>query len=401
MSLSSTVRPQRSGKRLAQGLMAAAIGMAAMLGPARADVATGDAAPASGLQFTFGGFYNLTAAKALRTERLEKEYRLRCDCYIAEYSQGGVYEDGRIGWKGDSKLGLQGMLATADRRWTVAGQVVARGAADGKVNLEWLYATHELDGQWTVQAGRKRLPLLSQSEVQDVAIAYPWVRLPQNLYGWDIVNYNGANLRWRGTAGGLGVSANVFGGSETVEDSPFHALYYTDGTRTDTRWSRIRGMELELAWREVKLRAATVAARTSNRYFYPAYPEEPQGQWETPVPMRISTVALMAEPGPWILHAEFFYGDRSQEWGRDKGWMLAAGHRIGEFQVVFTHARYQQLPNELATSVERTQMNSVVVRWDVAPGRAWKAQLEDSRDLSPNITVGSRRMLSVSYTGAF
>lgn len=389
------------GNRPARALAAAVLAGVVSTALVQAQAADRPTDGSGGLHVTLGGFYNLTAAKSLRTERVEKEYRQRCDCYIAEYSQGGVYEDGRIGWKGDSKLGLQGMLATADRRWSVAGQVVARGADDGKVNLEWLYATHELDGEWTLQAGRKRLPLLSQSEVQDVAVAYPWVRLPQHLYGWDVVNYNGANLRWRGTAGALGVSANVFGGSETVEDSAFHALYYTDGTRTDTRWSRIRGIELELAWREVKLRAATVAARSSARYFYPAYPEEPQGEWEPAVPMRISTVALMAEPGPFSLHAELFYGDRSQEWGRDKGWMVAAGRRMGAFQVVFTHARFQQFPNEWATSVERTQMNSVVVRWDVAPGRAWKAQLEDSRDLSPNITVGSRRMLSVSYTGAF
>ena len=28
-------------------------------------------------------------------------------------------------------------------------------------------------------------------------MAYPWVHLPGQVYGWEIVNYNGANLLYR------------------------------------------------------------------------------------------------------------------------------------------------------------------------------------------------------------
>lgn len=352
-----------------------------------------------GLQFRGGGFYTLAAAKALRVRAADTEYRLRCDCFVAEYSQGGVYEDGEIGWRGDSKLGLQGSVSTSDDRWSLTGQAVARGARNGRVNLEWFYVTHELDGNWTFQLGRKRLPLLSMSDVQDVGLAYPWVRLPPQIYGWDIVNYNGANARWRGEWGRWAVSANAFAGRETEIDSAYQALYYTDGTRTDTRWSGIRGLEIEVGTGDAKLRGAILKARNQNRF---TYPMEPRGDWGPPVPLRIATLAFSAEPGRWMLRAEYLYGDRQQEYGTDKGWLLAGGRRFGDLQLVFTRSYYVQIANELSIYAQADTMNSVVLRWDAAPGRAWKVQLDDARDRSsPNFSIGSRRMLSVSVSGSF
>lgn len=388
----------------ARALRFAIASASALLGLAAApDAALADGPPATqgGIQLSGSGFYTVTAAKSLRTNLEAKEYSLRCACFVSEYAQGGVYEDGRIGWLGDTKLGLQGRAATADGRWSVTGQAVARGARDGRVNLEWLYLTHELDGHWSLQAGRKRLPLLSLSDVQDVGLAYPWVRLPVQLYGWDIVNYNGANVRWRGSWNALALSVNAYAGSETVKDSPFEALYSTDGTRTDTRWSGIRGVELELGWRDIKFRTAALDARASHRYTFPAYPDEPQGFWSDKVPLRIATAALAAEPGPWSFHAEYFYGDRRQEYGQDKGWSLSAGRRFGDLQLAVMRSRYRQIPNELAYTVEASSQDSVLLRWDVAPGRAWKVQLDDFRDHSPNVSVGSRLMLSLSFSGTF
>jgi hypothetical protein len=47
-------------------------------------------------------------------------------------------------------------------------------------------------------------------------------------------------------------------------------------------------------------------------------------------------------------------------------------------------------------------MSSVVLRWDAAPGRVWKLQVDDFRDKgSSGYSAGSRRVVSVSYSGAF
>jgi hypothetical protein len=351
-----------------------------------------------GLEFSGKGFYTLGAAKAVRIRLQDGAVGLRCNCFVTEYSQGGVHEDGRIGFLADSKLGLQGSVATSDGRWSATGQIVSRGAHDGKVNLEWLYASYQISGSWTAQVGRKRLPLLSQSEVQDVGVAIPWVRLPTQLYGWDIVNYNGANLLWRGTVGPVAVLANAYAGSETVKDSPYEALYYTDGTQTDSRWGAIRGFELEVQWGDVKLRTAALKARSS---FVVTTPGEPSVFYPR-AKLRMSTVTVSFEPGPWTFSAEGLYGDRRQEYGLDKSWSVQAGRRFGDLLLLFGHSSYRQVPNELTEPAEGDQMSSVVLRWDAAPGRVWKLQVDDFRDKgSSGFSVGSRRVVSVSYSGAF
>jgi hypothetical protein len=355
-------------------------------------------AAAGGLQLSGSGFYTLAAAKAVRVRVEDKSEGLRCRCFVAEYSQGGVHEDGRIGFEADSKLGLQGRVANGDGRWSATAQILMRGARGGRVNLEWLYATYEINGNWTAQFGRKRLPLLSFSEVQDVSVAYPWVRLPPQMYGWDIVNYNGANLLWRGTFGEFAVMANAFAGTENLKDSPSEALYYSDGSRTDTRWSGIRGIEVELRRGDLKLRASALRAQSSYVFTAP-------GDVPTFYPgghLRIASAAAAFEPGPWTFLAETFYGDRRTEYGIDRSWSVAAGRRFGRAQLLWTHSSYRQVINELVSMGQGDDMSSVVLRWDAAPGRVWKLQFDDLRDRSTgDFSIGSRRLLSISYSGTF
>jgi hypothetical protein len=381
--------------RLKQALGSALL--AWLAGPGIAGAETVESV-SGGFTFSGNGFYTVAAAKAVRVRLRDNTEGLRCHCFVTEYSQGGVHEDGRIGYTADSKLGLQGRVETSDGRWSATGQIVARGARDGRVNLEWLYATYEINGNWTAQLGRKRLPLLSQSEVQDVGLAIPWVRLPTQLYGWDIVNYNGANLLWRGTWGPWAMLANAYGGAETVKDSPYEALYYTDGTRVDSRWSGIRGFELEAQWGDLKLRAASLRARSRSSGTTPGQPP-----WSYPsARLRISTLAASFEPGAWTFSAERLYGDRRQEYGVDKSWSVQAGRRFGDVQIVLAHSSYRLIPSEASTWVEGDDMSSVVLRWNVAPNRALKLQFDDFRDkTSGSFSPGSRRLITLSYSGLF
>lgn len=364
-------------------------------GGARAETA---AAMPGGIKLSAKGFFTVGVAKSVRVRQPEDASALNCNCFVTEYSQGGIHEDGRVGYRADSKLGLQGEAAMADGRYSITGQVVARGARDGKVNLEWLYATAQISGNWTAQVGRKRLPLLAHSETQDVGVAIPWVRLPTQLYGWDIVNYNGANLMWRGAWGPVAVLANGYAGSETLKNSPYEAIYANDGSRTDTRWSGIRGFEVAMLWGDVRLRAAAVKARSS---YVVTVPEE-QPAFYDGAPLRMSTLSVSYEPGPWTFSAEGLRGDRRLEYGLDKSWSVQAGRRFGDVQVVLGHSAYRLVPSEPGSAVEADAMSSVVLRWDVAPGRAWKLQFDDVRDKSTgDMATGSRRLVSITYSGVF
>jgi hypothetical protein len=388
---------QANGQPLRQAAGAALFGLL-LLCAAGAGRAESQAPHSPGLKFSANGFYTLGLAKAVRVRPGQTGYGLRCDCFVTEYSQGGVVEDGRVGFLADSKLGLQAAVSTADGRWSLTGQLVARGARDGKVNLEWLYATYQISGNWTAQFGRKRLPLLAYSEVQDVGVAISWVRPPTQLYGWDIVNYNGANLQWRGTWGPVAVLANAYAGSETLKDSPYEALYYTDGTRTDSRWGGIRGIELAAQWGALKLRAASVQANSS--YLLSAPGEAPA--FYPGGKLRMSTLSASFEPGAWIFGAEAVYGDRRSEFWVDKSRGVQAGRRFGELTLLLGHMVYRQVTTDPAAAAQSDDMTSVVLRWDSAPGRVWKLQFDDFRDKSSGgFSVGSRRLVSISHSGVF
>ncbi|HOY01643.1 MAG TPA: hypothetical protein PLV36_09080, partial [Zoogloea sp.] len=132
-----------------------------------------------GLEFTGSGFMTLAAGRVFGgTRDAAVDQGFHCPCFISDYAQRGVYEAGHWQAGPDSKLGLQGSVSAADGRFSLTGQAVSRGAANGAANLEWLYATVELSGNLTVQLGRKRLPLFSYSEAQDVGYALPWIHLP-------------------------------------------------------------------------------------------------------------------------------------------------------------------------------------------------------------------------------
>lgn len=134
------------------------------MAPCYAQAQPESAAPAgstSGLNYSGSGFFTIAAGKVLRgTQDQDVNLGWGCPCYISDFAQAGIYESGGVRMRPDSKLGLQGRVATEDNRYALTGQVVARGAT-GSAGLEWLYATVEIDPRWTLQIGRKRLPLFA------------------------------------------------------------------------------------------------------------------------------------------------------------------------------------------------------------------------------------------------
>ena len=55
-----------------------------------------------------------------------------------------------------------------------------------KADVDWAYVSYELTPKLLVQAGHKRLPIYYYSDFMYVGYAYPWVRPPQDLYGWRV-----------------------------------------------------------------------------------------------------------------------------------------------------------------------------------------------------------------------
>jgi Gram-negative porin len=347
----------------------------------------------------FSGFATLAVGRIVGGSHDEAaDLGYDCPCFISDYAQSGVYERRRAQFGPDSKLGVQGQISSPDQRYSITGQLVSRGAANGRINLEWLYLTAELNSRLTLQAGRKRLPLFNYSDVQDVGHALPWIHLPPQLYGWEVVNYNGANLRYREQLGSWTVNANTFAGAETATDSGFWKIYNGKTSRTASKWTNIVGAELKGGKGWFELRGLYMQSNTQNRI------ANVDDGYSDPQKQRIYGLSATADFGGPFASVELLSIDRKADYGGDKAQLYSAGYRLGKFTPLLSYASYRQTLNDSTAVPEGHDTFSAVLRYDLTSSSALKVQFDVWKDKSGSgfgSQHGDSRLLTLSYDTVF
>lgn len=357
-----------------------------------------------------------------------------CPCYISDYAQAGVY-DGRSGlqWKPDSKLGLQGTASVDNRRLSLTTQVVARGARDGKVDLEWLYGSYKLTDSVTLQAGRKRIPMFYFSDTQDIGVAFPWTHLPPQLYGWDAVNYNGANILFQTHLGDWAATANLLAGNETFKDSGDYKIYLGRQNSTDVRWKKLIGGDLTLSkdWLETRLvylQSDTQTKIVANGVWDAAtgaYDGILDSDWfpQPAFKQRIYGVAVNADYDKWLVRSELIRIDRPGQNYRDYASLVGVGYRLGKWQPMLTHSRYwgkamadrdgnpadpsvleAHYSLALTLRYELTTSSDIKIQFDRQvdqSGPNWGIASDSSSPTGVGTPYGNARLLTVSYDLVF
>jgi hypothetical protein len=360
-----------------------------------------------GVGFTGGGFLTVAAGRIVGGDAARDFNGYRSPMFVTDYAQGGIYED--RGWtlRPDSKLGLQG-TATLAPTFSLTGQVVARGSREHGLGLEWAYGSYALGDRATMQFGRKRLPLFYYSETQDVGVTYPWVHLPSGQYGWEIVNYNGANLLYRDQFADWSASFNVFAGGETRRDIPYWKIYNGRQTRTDSKWSQIVGGDMTWSKEWFDVRVAYIQSYLQNRFEDPA--AAPPYGYSPRARQRIYALSFNVEKARWVLHNEYLYMDRREAAEEDYSFLLGVGHRIDRFLPMLTYNRYWFRSVDPAVldpaANEGWSTLALSLRYDLTPSSALKVQVERWKDLGgPNfnggVPYGNARLLSASYDLSF
>ncbi|HLA35056.1 MAG TPA: hypothetical protein VJ001_09360 [Rhodocyclaceae bacterium] len=371
------------------------------------------------VEFAGSGFLSLGLGKMLSGTRANVG-DFECPCFAADYAQAGVY-DGRSGlqWKPDSKLGVQGVASFENKRFSLTAQAVARGARDGRINLEWFYGSYRLDETIALQVGRKRLPMFYYSDTQDIGVALPWTHLPPQLYGWEAVNYNGANLTIQNQFGGWSSTLNLLMGAENIKDAGYDRIYYGRRSRTDVKWNNILGGDLTLQKEGFETRLVYIESDTSLR--------KVTGPWDAtindydssladpdyvPAKQRIMGVSFNVDYDDWLARTEFIHINRPGLNFKDYAYIIAGGKRFGKWQTMLTQSRYRgtTLVDRLGDpdALEGHVNDSITVRYDLTASSAIKAQLDMQRDRSgPRWSIGggpaygNAKLLSITYDLVF
>lgn len=101
--------------------------------------------------------------------------------------------EGEMDLNHDSLAAIQ-FNANLDDGLSATVQLMARGSNDYEANVEWAYVTYEFTDSVQLSAGRMRVPFYYYSDYLDVRYTYPWVQVPQTIYGFRFPGYEGLSL---------------------------------------------------------------------------------------------------------------------------------------------------------------------------------------------------------------
>lgn len=100
------------------------------------------------------------------------------DELYVQTDKDGTFNEGTL-------LGLQMRFApNKDVPLSFVTQLLSRGQNQWAVDADWAYINWKVNEEFNVNLGRVKLPLFLISEAYDVGITYPWIRPPEELYGF-------------------------------------------------------------------------------------------------------------------------------------------------------------------------------------------------------------------------
>ncbi len=370
-----------------------------------------------GPEFSGSGFVTIAAGKILGgTSANVGDYN--CPCFVSDYAESAIYEDtGGVQWAPDSKLGLQGRVAFDNQKFSVTAQAVAHGSNSGNMDLEWLYGSYQLNSQITFHAGRQRLPMFYYSDSQDVGFTLPWTHLPPWLYGWQVVNYNGASMSYQDQFGDWVANANLLAGNEHRKNSGYWKVYGNGRQSiTDVNWTHIVGGDMTLSkdWFEARLvylQSNTQDVNVNGSWNYATLSYDPPTGAGPVADQRIYGFTLKANYQNWLLFNEFIYINHPGLTYNDFAQIIAAGYRYGKWLPMLTWDHYQGtvvtdgvLAGAPASTPNSEQTISLSLRYDLTTSSDLKLQYDSTSDNSDpgfNPRYGSSRLLTVAYDKSF
>lgn len=345
----------------------------------------------------FSGFLSLVGGK-IASGKLDAAYSgpaaingVNCPCYVADWGNAGIY-DKDLSLEPESRAGIQ-MKYVLSPELKAVGQLVIRGS-DTKPNLQWAFLSYTPSRSWEVQLGRKRIPLYYYSDFQDIGFSYPWVTPPPELYGWEATNYNGASVRYKGSAGEANASASLFAGKETVRDSFYQKLYYAG--KTKVVWNDIVGGDVEVTSGPLTVRGVFVRAdvHTTNA---------PEGL-DDRASLKAFGIAANLDFEDWFILAEATQLKRNFDAGYSvtaPAMTVGVGYRYGDWTPFLNYARYKEKTNDLSVYAPQSfNRTSLTLRYDLDPRSALKVQVDRERDATNNFG-GNATIFRVAYDRLF
>lgn len=314
----------------------------------------------------FSGFASVVGGRVLSGSGVD-EFGMG-PTFLADYPLVGAYEE-QWSFKPDSLFGLQ-ISADLGEGLTATAQIVSRGANDFETKFEWAYLSYQLNDTWTLQVGKKRLPLYYYSDFFDVGYAYMWIRPPADNYTWQIFNYNGISALFNSQLGDWSVSGQLYYGSE---DDPNNKLLSDFFFQEPTRevWKNMIGgvVQFNRDWFDARFTYMTY----DNERYRSGQPYPFDGDAQFTRNGKFMGASFNIDYNNIILLSEI---NRLTLDGSDLDtYLVSAGYRIKDFTPYITYSDFDD-----ADGGEKHNTTSIGLRWDFHNAAAFKIQYDDVED---------------------
>lgn len=310
------------------------------------------------MSWDFSGFASLGAGKVNRDDLTFMDY------------------NGDWSFDSDSMLALQGILGLTSR-FSMTGQVVSRGYnVDDNVEpyapeIEWFFASYDLNPDTRLRFGRLRTPHYLFSESLEIGYSYPWARPPVDVYVFFLEpfsHFDGADISYQTTVGdGFETELKAFGGRMSgtfmgIDIEVSRTVGAVVSTKKDDLTLRYgintNRTDLHLPGGQVAIDGFDTAAS-----FWPTtFGGMSENFYDNNQEYRYHGAGLQWEPGAWNITAEkfLFLGPKEQYSLDSRGYYISVGRQYGDWMPYGVIGEYR-------TRIDKRIVQQIKATYDVVP----------------------------------
>ncbi|MET3105890.1 hypothetical protein AAKU67_000135 [Oxalobacteraceae bacterium GrIS 2.11] len=256
----------------------------------------------------------------------------------------------------------------------------------------------KLSDDFQLNVGHQIIPQYYYSRFENVGFTYPWVNVPQELYGGDANNYDGVSLGFSRSINGFNILSSVFDGHEKLAQLRYYSASASGDT--DVHYTALVGADAEVSKGPLTVRVVYMQAnhQVTNATSPEINQEGPMNSYGLAINLDFNSWFMLSEVGKSKFNVN---GNPGFNYGQSLA-TIGAGLRIGQwtpfvnYAMITEHTSTSGLSEEYAPTNDRRA--SFTLRHDLDAKSAIKAEIDRVSDTTNNNGGNQNKLRSACFT---